>query len=250
MNLNKLLQIKSFLLDEKEEQNFIESESKIPQTQEYDVSKIELFIDYKKKILNNLDIHLTNKQLSSIFTRIYYAINYIDRSNMENLRDLFRMYIYTILNSFMVVVLEDKKEIDFRNVVTSSSVYENNYKVLEKYKNEYQWLYTFINSKIWLCLRDYFSVELDTFILGYDFNATLRSLHIPASAKTSLKAKNMILENNSGLTYEDVGNLIGYLNRTLTHKYKKKLIGDLENYRKTLPKKENKSEKKTQNESN
>jgi len=126
----------------------------------------------------------------------------------------------------------------------AESFKRSNRKLLEKYKNEYQWLYTFVNSKIWLCLRDYFSVELDTFILRYDFNATLRSLDISEKgAKVSFKIRDRILKNDSDLTYEDVTSLISYLKRSLTHKYKKKLIDDLKIYQKTLP-------KKTQNESN
>ena len=235
IDLNRLLQVKSFSLNEHVDDIIDESKVNYIQEKEYDISKLsELIREFQ---IDNIKIN--NRQLNSIFTRINYSIKYIDNDKSVNLYLQLKRYIQATLNSFIVVVLEDEKGVDFRNSLNEyGDIFIKNKELLKENKDKYLWLWKFVNLKIWdeINLEKYKNI-----ILGYDFKSELENLDLNKDTK-AYKTKIKILNDDRGNLYkEDVNNLISIIKkRNIPNNIKNNLIKDLEKFRNELPSNKNK----------
>lgn len=229
INLDKLLQIKSYHIDNV--QNMIEVEQKsLIQEAIYDTTELggwcvstkvrdELFPDNKIKI--------SARQLSSIWTRVIYSIKYIDDNPSFSLSEQFSRYLQAIQNAFIIVVLENEKGIKFNNALSlGSQIFKDNLEILKKNEDKYLWLSYFIELKIWNLLKQ-FASRLEHITLVFDFYTELEAIEFEGNLKN---IKENILKKSEELYIVDISKLISAIKgrKSLDPKISARLIRELE----------------------
>jgi len=229
LNLKKLLQLKSFNFNDR----FVDEKVFIQET-EYNVDDIEKIIGEIKSLENVIIENLSYRQLNSIFIRIEYSIRYINSSMSTTLYEQLYRYIIATLNAFIIVSLESKKEIDFRNSIKNDKVFQFNKQVLEKYKDEYEWLWNFINLKLWdiLLLEKYKNVKIKRINLINE----LLSLKISPKTKSYETLQKIQNKNFNTLYREDISNLIRVV-KNKNSLYEQEIIEMLKEFQNGLPSK-------------
>ena len=232
-NLKKLLQIKSFYIDEQLDDDE-ENELNYIQEKDYDVSKLQnLLQEFQID-----DISLSNRHLHSIFTRIEYSIKYIDNNPSSNLYLHLKRYINATLNSFIVVTLENEKDIDFRNSLNENGeIFNKNKQLLEKNQDKYKWLWEFVNLEIWNIIN---IKKYESIILGYYFKEELKKLKLDEKTKSFDTREQILSGSIESLYKEDISNLIAIIKKKdIKNSIKNKIIKDLESIRNKLSSKRN-----------
>lgn len=237
INLDKLLQVRSFALDEVSQNNEDDIKSNIQEAKYNTILLRALVVSENTRFdistLESKSVDLSNRQLNSIFTRIEYAIKYIDDNPSPTLSEQLKRYIQATLNAFIIVVLENEQGIRFNNALSlNSSIYKNNLKILEKHRDKYLWLYSFIELKIWSILEE-FSNKLDKIILSYKFEEEFEKINFDGELRI---IKSFILENSDKLYQEDVKRVINSIKqrKTIEEKLKRKLVRSLEKIKENL----------------
>jgi len=232
INLEKLLQVKSFYLEELEDKYYEEKKSDIQEAR-YNTKNLLDIVKIKED--ETFDINLSTRQLSSIWTRVEYSIKYIDDNPSDILSEQLLRYIDATINAFLVVVLENEQGIKFNNALSiNSPVFKNNLKILEQNKKDYLWLDSFVNMKIWDKLRTF----ADSLDIGLSKSKQPPYDFLNEFSKLSFRGENLsiqykILENNENLTTEEIEKIINSIKtrHTIDKTVASKLIKDLEKIR-------------------
>jgi hypothetical protein len=232
INLNKLLQVRSFYLEDLQESP--EEDSKI-QEAEYDITTLieSLNMMYEKEI----NIDLSNRQINSIWTRIQYAVKYIDDNPSKILSEQLQRYIQATLNAFIVVTLENEQNIKFNNALSlNSNIYIDNLNILKKYSNKYLWLINFVELPIWNMIKE-FSKKLNVVVLTFDFIYEFSKINFDGSLKDIQEA---IINKSEYLSSTDITKIITAIKqrKTIDKKLKEKLIKELDKIRTDIKTKE------------
>jgi hypothetical protein len=234
INLDKLLQVKSFYLEELEDEYYEETKSDI---QEASYSSENLIHIVKNTIEQFevdeneiLDIGLSTRQLSSIWTRVEYSVKYIDENPSAKLSEQLQRYINATINAFLVVVLENEKGIKFNNALSiNSSILKNNLEVLKQNKAKYLWLDKFVDMEIWEKLKN-FTSRLDTILLSFDFINEFSEINFEGALSS---IKDDILQNDENLLKSNITKVINSIKqrKSIDKKVSSKLIKELEKIR-------------------
>lgn len=229
INLDKLLQVKSYHLENTED-NLDSQDNSIIQEANYDTTNLRAWC-IATKIRDQFfpydDIKISARQLSSIWTRVVYSIKYIDENPSSNLSSQVRRYIQATLNAFIIVILESENGIKFNNALSlDSQIYSNNLEVLKKNKDKYYWLLYFVEINLWKELDDFFDT-LDGISLTFDFYKELDKIDFDGNLR---EIKENILGKAEILYITDITKLISAIRgrKTLDSKTVNRLIKELE----------------------
>lgn len=251
INLNKLLQVKSFHFENMMEPSEEDQQRNQVQEAQYDTTNIRavcIALTTKFKLLSDkaLDINLSARQINSIWTRVQYAIKYIDDNPSARLSEQLQRYIQATLNAFIIVTLEDETEIRFNNALSlNSPIYKENLATLKKHDDKYLWLVNFVELGIWDILEE-FSKKLDGIIITFDFNNEFANIEFEGALKD---IKEAIIKNPKEIYKGDVTRIINSIRqrKSIDDKLSKRLIKELEKIKEKAKIKINTKEKDDNN---